>query len=106
MEDKTRYRERFGKTHAKPHDDGDVIWFHAASIGESLAILPVLFAWQKRHPYDQLLITTVTKTSAYIMAQRMPKGCIHQYAPFDIYPWVKRFLKHWQPKKLIIVESE
>lgn len=104
LEDPKRYKERFGITNLKP--SGPVVWFHGASIGESVALLPLLFEWQKRYPDDQLLVTTVTRTSAEIMKKRMPMGCIHQYVPFDILFWVNRFIKTWKPKALIIAESE
>lgn len=106
LDDKKRYKERFGITNLTPKKNADVIWFHAASIGESVSILPILNEWIKQNPHDQILVTTVTKTSAKIMKDRMPKGCVHQYVPFDLNHWVCRFLRHWNPKKLIIVESE
>ncbi len=106
LDDGIRYKERFGITNLSPKKNADVIWFHAASIGESVSILPILNEWGKQRPQDQILVTTVTKTSAKIMQDRMPKGCIHQYVPFDLHHWVCRFLDHWAPKKLIVVESE
>jgi len=106
LDDHIRYKERFGITNIFPKKNADVIWFHAASIGESVSILPILNEWMQQKPQDQLLVTTVTKTSAKIMQDRMPKVCIHQYVPFDLNHWVRRFLKHWCPKKLIIIESE
>ncbi len=106
LDDHIRYKERFGITNIFPKKNADVIWFHAASIGESVSILPILNEWMQQKPQDQLLVTTVTKTSAKIMQDRMPKGCIHQYVPFDLNHWVRRFLNHWNPKKLIVIESE
>ncbi|HCU06903.1 MAG TPA: 3-deoxy-D-manno-octulosonic acid transferase, partial [Holosporales bacterium] len=106
LDDPIRYKERFGITNVSPKKNADVIWFHAASIGESVSILPILNEWRIQRPQDQILVTTVTKTSAKIMQDRMPKGCIHQYVPFDLTHWVCRFLNHWRPKKLIVVESE
>ena len=106
LDDGVRYKERFGITNLSPKKNADVIWFHAASIGESVSILPIINEWIKRRPQDQILVTTVTKTSAKIMNDRMPKGCIHQYVPFDLNHWICRFLNHWAPKKLIVAESE
>ena len=106
LDDPIRYKERFGITNVSPKKNAEVIWFHAASIGESVSILPILNEWGIQRPQDQILVTTVTKTSAKIMQDRMPKGCIHQYVPFDLTHWVCRFLNHWRPKKLIVVESE
>jgi len=51
-------------------------------------------------------MTTGTVTSARLMAERLPEGVIHQYAPVDLPAAVRRFLAHWQPALGLIVESE
>ncbi|CAO5675681.1 MAG: 3-deoxy-D-manno-octulosonic acid transferase [Holosporales bacterium] len=105
LEDPLRYKERYGiATQERPQTP--VVWFHAASVGESLSLLPIIDLWKKNNPTDTILVTTVTKTSATILEKRLPNGAIHQYVPFDVYHWVAHFLAHWQPKQLIMVESE
>jgi 3-deoxy-D-manno-octulosonic-acid transferase len=52
------------------------------------------------------MITTGTVTSAKIMADRLPAGIIHQFAPVDHPRWINRFLDHWKPDLALWLESE
>jgi 3-deoxy-D-manno-octulosonic-acid transferase len=107
LDDKKRYQERFGwASQKRPLDKKEVLWFHAASVGESLSLLSIIHLWQERFPQKQILLTTITRSAAKVLQNRLPAGCIHQYAPFDVYCWVTRFINHWKPEKLIMVESE
>lgn len=101
-EDPARISERFGgASFSRP--DGDLVWFHAASVGESVAILPLIHKLVENYP---VLVTTGTLTSARLMVNRLPKGCYHQFIPLDVPQWVERFLDHWQPRVGVFVESE
>ena len=40
------------------------------------------------------------------MADRLPAGAIHQFAPVDRPGWVGAFLDHWRPDLAIRIESE
>jgi 3-deoxy-D-manno-octulosonic-acid transferase len=105
-EDKTRLGERWGRTtHARP--SGTLIWLHAASVGESLSLLPLIERLLEASADNAVLVTTGTVTSARLMADRLPAGrAWHQYAPLDHPPTVRRFLDHWRPDLAIWVESE
>jgi len=102
-EDPSRLAERRGVA-ARPRPDGRLVWFHAASIGESLSILPIIdvIGAQGWH----VLVTTGTMTSARLLAERMPPAAIHQYVPLDHLPWVRAFLDHWRPDLVLWTESE
>lgn len=101
----TRYTERFGHAgHARP--DGRLIWFHAASVGEALSILEVINRLLERFEDCSVLVTTVTRTSAEVLAQRLPRRAIHQFAPVDAARAVERFLDHWRPDIALWTESE
>ena len=104
-EDIRRVLERFGVA-SERRLQGELVWFHAASVGESLAILPLLEKMNTQLPSVQVLLTTGTKTSAKLMANRLPSNAIHQYLPWDFYPFVRLFMKTWQPNVSIFVESE
>lgn len=104
-EDNARFGERLGHaTVARP--DGKLVWCHAASVGESLSLIPLLERIQSAAPHAALLMTTGTVTSAKLMAERLPGNAIHQYAPVDQPGPVGRFLRHWRPDMGIWVESE
>lgn len=100
-----RRRERLGHaTVARP--DGRLIWFHAASVGESLSVLALARRFLERDAGTHVLITSGTASSAEILAKRMPSGCLHQFAPLDRRDALRRFLTHWRPDAAIFVESE
>ncbi|MFN3700321.1 MAG: 3-deoxy-D-manno-octulosonic acid transferase [Alphaproteobacteria bacterium] len=104
-EDPQRIAERKGFA-SQPRPKGKLVWIHAASVGEAQAALIVIGKITARMPNCAILITTGTKTSAELMAQKLPNGAIHQYYPLDHPHWVERFLNHWQPDLCLWMESE
>jgi 3-deoxy-D-manno-octulosonic-acid transferase len=104
-EDLGRLGERLGRpVLARP--DGPLVWLHGVSVGESLSLLPLIEALQARRPELNLLVTSGTTTAAQLMAKRLPKGVIHQFAPVDAPGAAARFLDHWRPGAALLVESE
>ena len=104
-EDAARLGERMGEA-GRPRPDGQLAWFHAASVGEAASLIELLRRLQQTRPELTCLVTTVTVTSAQFLADRLPETCIHQYAPMDVLPWVRRFLDHWRPDLAVWTESE
>lgn len=104
-EDKARMGERFGHTDT-PRPAGRLLWVHAASVGETRSILPLLDAMTEARPDLNILLTTGTVTSARDVAPRLPAGTVHQFVPVDLPGAVERFFNHWQPDAGMIVESE
>jgi 3-deoxy-D-manno-octulosonic-acid transferase len=90
---------------SRPRPDGRLIWIHGASVGESLAVLPLVAALLEK-PDRHVLVTTGTVTSAQLMAERLPPRALHQYVPVDSVDCVRRFLAHWRPDLALFVESE
>jgi 3-deoxy-D-manno-octulosonic-acid transferase len=102
-EDKSRLGERYGRpSQARP--EGDVIWIHAASVGETNAVLPLIENLTEAG--RSVVFTTVTVTAAKIAEARLPPGAVHQYSPIDVRAWVRLFIAHWRPAMTILVESE
>jgi 3-deoxy-D-manno-octulosonic-acid transferase len=102
-EDIARMGERLGIASA-PRPDGRLIWIHGASVGESLAALPLI---EKLLAEDvKVLVTSGTVTSANMMQARLPAGAIHQYVPLDTPRATARFLDHWRPAAGLFVESD
>ena len=103
-EEPLRLAERRGLS-ALGRPTGVLVWCHAASVGESLAVLPLIHSLIEE-PGTHVLLTTGTATSARLMAERLPTRVIHQFAPLDRRGWVSRFLGHWQPNIAVRMESE
>jgi len=104
-EDANRINERRGGSNTN-RPQGELIWFHAASVGESLSLLGLVEEILEERPLANILITTGTTTSANLIQTRMPDRTIHQYIPIDIRQFVIRFLDHWKPDIAIFTESE
>lgn len=100
-----RRNERYGiASAARP--TGQLVWAHAASIGETNAALPVITKMSEARPDLRFLLTTGTRTSAELATQRIGPIGLHQFVPLDTPRYVRRFLDHWKPDLAIFTESE
>ncbi|NQU56655.1 MAG: 3-deoxy-D-manno-octulosonic acid transferase [Rhodospirillales bacterium] len=104
-EDPARFEERLGRA-GKPRPEGKLVWIHAASVGESLSLLPLIECLRVDYSEWNILLTTGTVTSAKIMEERLPDGAIHQFVPVDRVAYCERFLTHWRPDLALWAESE
>lgn len=102
-EEAGRRRERYGRT-TIPRPDGPLVWLHAASVGETSAVIPLIERILSLG--INVVLTTGTVTSARLADERLKGRVIHQYVPLDLKPAVSRFLDHWEPDLAIIAESE
>jgi 3-deoxy-D-manno-octulosonic-acid transferase len=99
----TRIGERRGETQL-PRPAGALIWAHGASVGEMLALLPLIE--RLRAKSFNVLITSGTLTSTRLAERLLPAGVIHQIAPMDAPRFIDRFLRHWRPNLALMAESE
>ncbi|MEM9394065.1 MAG: 3-deoxy-D-manno-octulosonic acid transferase [Pseudomonadota bacterium] len=104
-EDPQRLNERKGHTEMQ-RPEGSLIWMHAASVGEALSVQELIRRIAEERPDVRILLTTGTRTSADLVATRLPSQAIHQFAPIDTREAVRGFLDHWRPDLAIWVESE
>jgi 3-deoxy-D-manno-octulosonic-acid transferase len=102
-EDPARLGERYGRA-SLPRPAGRLVWVHAASVGETNAILPLVDRIIAAG--SAVVFTCVTVTAAKIAGARLPQGAVHQFSPLDVAPWIDRFLRHWRPDCALFVESE
>src|ERR1044072_15022 len=98
-----RLNERLGVSNLK-RPEGTLIWIHGASVGETLAALPLLTVLLT--PGRQALVTSGTVTSSKLMAERLPPGAIHQFVPIDTPAAGRNFLDHWRPNVGLFVDSD
>ncbi|MEX2335499.1 MAG: lipid IV(A) 3-deoxy-D-manno-octulosonic acid transferase, partial [Pseudohongiella sp.] len=82
------------------------IWVHAASVGESVAISPLVIRLRQQRPEWGIVVTTMTPTGSERIEELFGNDVCHVYAPYDYAGAVKRFLKTFQPALVILVETE
>ena len=104
-EDIKRFKEKFCFP-SKKRVSGNLVWFHASSVGEILSILPLVYELEKNKSINQILITSSTVSSSEIFKKFKFKRTIHQFFPIDSILYSYKFLNYWKPKTAIFVESE
>jgi 3-deoxy-D-manno-octulosonic-acid transferase len=98
-----RLPERYGQSNvARP--PGPLVWVHGASVGELLAVVPLIERLCAKS--FGVLCTSGTVSSASVAEQRLPKAVIHQFVPLDVPRFVQRFYDHWRPDLALFVESD
>jgi len=109
-EDKTRFKEKIFSSHfdIKKDNKKKLIWFHAASIGECLSIIPLIDEISNRHRNINFLITTVTLSSSKLLEIKLNQyhNVIHRFFPLDIENLAENFLNNWAPDLVCFVDSE
>ena len=104
-EDKKRFKEKFSIP-SKKRKLGKLIWFHAASVGEILSIIPIIEKFEKKNSVNQILVTSSTLSSSKVLRKFNFKKTIHQFYPIDQFFFTNKFLKYWKPSLAIFIESE
>ena len=97
-EDAIRFKEKLSKINIS-RDNGFLLWFHVASVGEAMSILPLVENLEKEKKIDKILITTITLSSAEVLKKRFigNEKIIHQFLPLDIPKYTNKFLNHCSP---------
>lgn len=102
--------ERFGFYSEKktaPFATGSVLWFHAISVGETKAAVPVLKLLRQNHPHLRILFSTVTLTGRKTAEQEC-KGLVDGiiYFPLDLSWVVNRLIKRFRLSAFVTVEKD
>ncbi len=97
--------ERFGLFGAASTDPRPCLWIHAVSLGETRAAQPLANALMALLPGYRLLVTHMTATGRAAGEALFPAASI-AFLPYDV-PWaMRRLLAHYQPRALILMETE
>ena len=104
-EDKKRFLEKFSFP-TKKRKKGNLIWFHGASVGELISIIPLIKYYEKNKDINQILITSSTVSSSKIIDKYKFKKTFHQFYPIDQFIFIKKFLNFWKPNLAIYIDSE
>ena len=104
-EDIKRFKEKFSLP-TKSRIKGNLIWFHGASVGEIMSIIPIIKNYEKNKSINQILVTSSTLSSSKILKKFNLKKTTHQFYPIDYFFFTKKFLNFWKPTIAIFIESE
>jgi 3-deoxy-D-manno-octulosonic-acid transferase len=98
-----RWRERLGYF---PHQIDKCIWVHAASVGETIAAIPLIKALQGQYPDVPVLVTNMTITGSARTQAAFGDSVLHAYVPYDAPFAANRFIRLIKPVVAIIMETE
>ena len=104
-EDKIRFKEKFSIP-SKKRSKGKLLWFHGASVGEILSVIPLIKNYEKDKSINQILVTSSTLSSSKVLKKFKFKKTIHQFYPIDHFFFTTRFLEYWKPNLAIFIDSE
>ena len=104
-EDLSRLKEKFCFFSEK-RKNGNLIWFHSASVGEIKSIVPLIEKLEKEKKINQILVTSSTLSSSKIFKKFKFKKTIHQFFPIDKLNFTEKFLNFWKPSLIIFIDSE
>jgi len=104
-EHKKRFIEKFC-FFQKKRDKGNLIWIHAASVGELMSIIPLINEIEKNKKINTILITTSTLSSSKIFENYKFKKVTHQFFPIDFFYFSSKFIEYWKPCVAIFIDSE
>ena len=105
------YRRHISERFARhlPPALSNSLWVHAVSVGEFLAIRPLLDSLLAAHPDLNLWLTCTTPTGRAQIAQYQvchPQRIAYSYLPYDTTANCRRILAHVQPRALVLMETE
>lgn len=96
--------ERFGY-YSQAASSG-ALWIHAVSLGETRAIRSLIKALRLAYPDLRLLLTHGTATGRSEGVNLLREGDVQAWLPWDTPAAVGRFLRHFQPRMGVLIDTE
>ena len=89
-----------------PGDGRDTIWIHAVSVGEVLAVAPLVERIRRDEPGTRIYLSTITPTGQATARKTFADTVAPFYCPYDLWWPVRRVLRRIRPRRLVIAETE
>jgi 3-deoxy-D-manno-octulosonic-acid transferase len=84
---------------------GPVVWIHAVSVGEALAISELVARLRARMPNARVVVSTTTQTGQKIAAERFGAENVF-YFPLDFAFAIRPYLRILKPEVVVLAETE
>ncbi len=84
----------------------NTLWVHAVSVGEVLAVRPLVRALAQSSPDRPLVLSTTTPGGFEVASKSLPDGGVSIFVPLDLRRCVTAALKVVRPSILLLIESE
>ncbi|MEK7346291.1 MAG: 3-deoxy-D-manno-octulosonic acid transferase [Pseudomonadota bacterium] len=97
--------QRFGH-HVGDVPQGEWVWLHAVSLGETRAAALLLPALREAFPGMRLLLTHGTATGLVQGRALLQSGDEQAWLPWDTAQATRQFLQHFQPRIGLLMETE
>ncbi|MBA5638935.1 lipid IV(A) 3-deoxy-D-manno-octulosonic acid transferase [Duganella sp. LX20W] len=85
------------------------IWVHAVSVGETRAAEPLVDALLAQYPASRIVLTHMTPTgraTGKALFAKHGARLVQSYLPYDTAAMVRRFIRHFEPRVCILMETE
>ena len=108
-EDPIRFKEKILPRYQKFKTNYNKnIWFHGASLGELLSVVPLINYLLKENEKITILITSSTISSAKMIEKQFEgnKRVLHNFFPLDFSFLIKKFLNNFKPDLVVFIDSE
>jgi 3-deoxy-D-manno-octulosonic-acid transferase len=104
---RTGFRERMGKVppRLRQFSSRRVIWVHAVSVGEVLAVGQLIEQMRRTFPDHVVLVTTTTDTGQDLARKRFAADSVF-YFPLDFAFAIRPYLRVLRPELVVLAETE
>jgi 3-deoxy-D-manno-octulosonic-acid transferase len=102
------FGERLGRVPARlqlPKPDEEVVWLHAVSVGEVLAVAGLVDELQRLSPRLRVFVSTTTDTGQALARKRFGETNV-LYFPMDFALAIRPYLRGLRPRIVVIAETE
>lgn len=102
------FAERLGRVPSRlqpPAVGQRVIWIHAVSVGEVLAVAGLVDELQQRFPQHRIYLSTTTDTGQALARKRFGEAQVF-YFPMDFAFAIRPYLEMLRPEIVVIAETE
>lgn len=105
-----KYREGLGERLGKVplrlrREAGPVIWIHAVSVGEVLAVSKLAGELGRRFPQHRVMVSTTTSTGQKLAMKHFGEDNVF-YFPLDFAFAIRPYFSVLQPKLIVLAETE